>query len=100
MTREAVRRELSAGPLLYRYSGMQQEEGTFTACGFWLVEAYALLGDKASGARQMEAMLRACDGALGLLSEQIDPASGAMLGNLPQALSHLALVHAAASLVD
>jgi GH15 family glucan-1,4-alpha-glucosidase len=46
----------------------------------------------------MEAMLAACGGNLGLLNEQIDPASGAALGNVPQALSHLALIHAACAL--
>jgi GH15 family glucan-1,4-alpha-glucosidase len=94
-TRDAVVRELADGPLVYRYSGMQDEEGTFTACGFWLVEAYALLGDAASARRQMAGMLERCGTNLGLLTEEMDPTTGEMLGNLPQALSHLALIHAA-----
>jgi GH15 family glucan-1,4-alpha-glucosidase len=97
-TREAVRRELCRGPHVYRYSGMENEEGTFIACGFWLVEAFALLGDVPSAVRQMDAMLAACNGDLGLLSEQFDPKTGDMLGNMPQALSHLALIHAASSI--
>lgn len=95
LTRDAVRRELARGPLVYRYSGMDDEEGTFIACGFWLVEAYALLGDLPAAVSQMDGMLAACAGNLGLLNEQIDPVSGEMLGNMPQALSHLALIHAA-----
>jgi GH15 family glucan-1,4-alpha-glucosidase len=94
LTREAVRRELSRGPLVYRYSGMETEEGTFIACGFWLVEAYALLGDVPAAVSQMDSMLAACRGNLGLLSEEIDATTGEMLGNVPQALSHLALIHA------
>ena len=97
-TRDAMRRELSRGPLVYRTSDMEAEEGTFTACGFWLVEAFALLGDRPAAARQMDAILAASGGNLGLLHEQIDPATGAMLGNMPQALSHLALIHAADAL--
>jgi len=95
LTREAVRRELCVGPLVYRYSGMEAEEGTFLACAFWLVEAFALLGEREAAAQQMDALLAATGGNLGLLHEQMDPATGAMLGNTPQALNHLALIHAA-----
>lgn len=95
LTRDAVRRELCRGPLVFRYSGMEAEEGTFLACAFWLVEAFALLGERDAAAQQMDALLAATSGNLGLLHEQMDPGTGAMLGNMPQALSHLALVHAA-----
>ena len=95
LTRDAVRRELGRGPLVFRYSGMEAEEGTFLACAFWLVEALALLGERDAAVRQMDALLAATSGNLGLLHEQMDPGTGAMLGNMPQALSHLALVHAA-----
>ena len=94
-TRDAVVRELAAGPLIYRYTNMAAEEGTFTACGFWLAEAYAILGDVASARKQMDEMLGRCGANLGLLTEQMDPETGEMLGNMPQALSHLALIHAA-----
>ncbi|HEY2024559.1 glycoside hydrolase family 15 protein [Paraburkholderia sp.] len=97
-TREAIVRELTRGPLVYRYSGADSEEGTFTACGFWLVEAYAILGERARAEDQMAKMIEATSGDLGLFSEQVDPDSGAMLGNLPQALSHLAMIHAALAL--
>lgn len=99
-TRDAVVRELGCLPHVYRYSGMQAEEGAFVACGFWLVEAYALLGDRAKACAQMDAMLQATGGNLGLLHEQMDPATGAALGNVPQALSHLALIHAASALAE
>ncbi len=95
LTRDAIRRELCRGPLVFRYSGMEAEEGTFLACAFWLVEAFALLGEHEAAVQQMDALLAATSGNLGLLHEQMDPGTGAMLGNMPQALSHLALVHAA-----
>ncbi len=98
LTRDAIARELCRGPLVYRYSGMESEEGTFTACGFWMVEAYALLGEHDAAVRQMDGMLERCGANLGLLTEQVDATDGAMLGNVPQALSHLALIHAAASI--
>ena len=98
LTCEAITRELACGPHIYRYSGMQEEEGAFIACGFWLVEALALLGEPQKAAAQMQAMLEACGQNLGLMHEQIDPGSGAALGNVPQALSHLALIYAARAL--
>jgi GH15 family glucan-1,4-alpha-glucosidase len=99
-TREAVRRELGRGPLLYRYSGMEAEEGCFLACSFWLVEAYALLGERQAARTLLDALLQVTGINLGLLNEQQDPDDGAMLGNMPQALSHLALIHAVLSLGD
>lgn len=95
LTREAVRRELCRGPLVFRYSGMEAEEGAFLACAFWLVEAFALRGEHGAAVGQMDALLAATSGNLGLLGEQMDPVRGATLGNMPQALSHLALIHAA-----
>ena len=94
LTRDAVRRELCRGPLVFRYSGAEAE-GTFLACAFWLVEAFALLGEQDLAVQQMDAPLATTSGNLGLLHEQMDPGTGAMLGNVPQALSHLALVYAA-----
>ena len=100
LTRDAVQRELGSGPLIYRYSGMREEEGSFLCCAFWLVEAYALLGDQAAAVRQMDALLETVGGNLGLLNEQMDPADKAMLGNAPQALSHLALIGAAIAIEE
>jgi len=90
----AVQRELSRGPLVYRYTGMDAEEGAFLACTFWLVSALASLGQQQAAVDLMDqAVVLTND--LGLLSEQLDPQSGAMLGNVPQGLSHLALINAA-----
>ena len=100
LTRDAVRRELSCGPLVYRYSGADTEEGCFLACSFWLVEAYALLGEVDTARTLLDELLHVTGINLGLLNEQQDPADGAMLGNMPQALSHLALIHAVLSLTD
>lgn len=97
-TIDAIRRELSAGgPLLYRYSGVEGDEGAFVACSFWLVEALAHL-NRVDEARQVMTDMVALSNDVGLFSEQIDPRTFAFLGNLPQALSHLALIGAASSL--
>lgn len=94
-TIDAVRAGLSAGgSLLYRYSGMQEEEGAFLACSFWLVEALSITG-RLDEARQVMDDLVAVTNDVGLLSEQVDPGSRELLGNMPQALSHLALINAA-----
>jgi GH15 family glucan-1,4-alpha-glucosidase len=93
-TLDALRAELGAGPLLYRYSGMQHEEGTFTACGFWMAAALACVGRMDEAVAQMDAMVEQVND-VGLMTEMIDAETGAFLGNFPQALSHLALVNAA-----
>ena len=91
----AVRRELTAdGPLLYRYTGMRGQEGAFAACSFWLVEALGATGQPGEAAAVFDAML-AYRNDVGLLSEEVDPQTGQLLGNFPQGLSHLALIGAA-----
>lgn len=96
-TIDALRAELGRGPLMYRYSGMPKEEGTFTACGFWCVAALALVGRRSEAVDLMDELL-ALGNDLGLYTEMIDPEDLSFLGNFPQALSHLALLVAALTL--
>lgn len=98
-TVDAVARELTDGPAVYRYTGMAAEEGAFVACTFWLVHALVLLGRRDHARELMDGGLRLTND-LGLLSEQWDPHTGELLGNLPQGLSHLALINAALAYHD
>ena len=97
-TMDAIDRELGAGPFHYRYSGAREEEGCFLACSFWMAEARAVLGERERANRDFDALVAALDRGVGVLPEMIDPDSGELLGNLPQGLTHLALVNAAAAL--
>jgi GH15 family glucan-1,4-alpha-glucosidase len=96
-TIDAVTAELGRGPLIYRYTGMDKEEGAFVACSFWLIDALVWTG-QVDRARQLMDQTVALTNDVGLLSEQIDPDTGAFLGNIPQGLSHLALINAAFTL--
>jgi GH15 family glucan-1,4-alpha-glucosidase len=96
-TIEAIRAELASGPLLYRFSGAREFEGAFVACSFWLIDALVRNG-QVGPARKLWHELAGHASDLGLFAEEIDPATGAFLGNLPQGLSHLALLNAAALL--
>jgi GH15 family glucan-1,4-alpha-glucosidase len=96
-TIRAIRAELAEGPLLYRFTGADKIEGTFVACSFWLIDALVRNGHEPA-ARKLWRELTAYSSELGLLAEEIDPDTGAFLGNLPQGLSHLALLNAAALL--
>ncbi|MDN3357391.1 glycoside hydrolase family 15 protein [Actinomadura sp. DC4] len=83
--------------LVYRYrteDGLAGEEGTFLLCTFWLAQALALSGqvDRARAAFERAA---AYANDLGLLAEEVDPETGELLGNFPQAFSHIGLVNAA-----
>jgi len=83
--------------LVYRYrshDGLQGEEGTFLLCTFWLAQAQALAGQVERARTTFE---RACGylNDVGLLAEEVDPDSGELLGNFPQAFSHIGLVNAA-----
>jgi GH15 family glucan-1,4-alpha-glucosidase len=97
-TIDAIRRELGTGPLVYRYSGAREEhEGAFLACAFWTVSALHHVG-RADQACELMDQLVGLTNDVGILAEMIDPADNAFLGNLPQGLSHLALIGAALDL--
>ena len=97
-TIKAVRTELSAGgPLLYRYTGMAEQEGAFLVCTFWLIEALAFIGRRDEAAALLEQALGYA-GHVGLFSEELDPATGELRGNLPQGLTHLGVIGAATAL--
>jgi GH15 family glucan-1,4-alpha-glucosidase len=97
-TIKAINNELSKDILIYRYTNADKEEGAFVACTFWMVEALALSNQLERAQRVMSEAVRLTND-VGILSEQIDPECGAFLGNLPQGLSHLALINAAFTLV-
>jgi GH15 family glucan-1,4-alpha-glucosidase len=101
-TIDAIRTGLGAGgPLLYRYrpqtDGLPGVEGAFLPCSFWLVQALAATG-RLDEAQQLFAELVDRATPLRLFAEEMDPQTGAHLGNFPQALTHAALVQAALSL--
>ncbi|HEY2747000.1 MAG TPA: glycoside hydrolase family 15 protein [Polyangia bacterium] len=91
-----VRDELGAGSLLYRnHSGDAPGEGAFGICSFWGVEYLALGGGTVDEAERAFADIVACANDVGLFAEEIDPSSGAALGNFQQAFTHVGLVNAA-----
>ncbi len=99
-TVDALFRDLGSGPLLHRFSGSrEQQEGAFVACGFWAVSALHHVGRTAE-ARELMDRLVALTNDVGMLAEMIDPRDNAFLGNLPQGLSHLALIGAALDLAS
>ncbi|MCT9821406.1 glycoside hydrolase family 15 protein [Microbacterium sp. W1N] len=98
-TIDAITAQLGAGALVYRYSGMQREEHTFVASAFWRVSALACVGRHDEAVAAMDDLVgRAND--VGIFSEMISERDGSFWGNLPQALSHLAVVSAALTLRD
>jgi GH15 family glucan-1,4-alpha-glucosidase len=102
-TIEAIQKYLVKDGLVQRYrpekapDGLKGHEGTFLACSFWLVVALFLIGRKDEAIGMFDRLLDLRND-VGLLSEEYDPVNKRMLGNFPQALSHIALVHAAFTL--
>jgi GH15 family glucan-1,4-alpha-glucosidase len=96
-TVDALGAELGVGPLLYRYTGVHREEQTFTPCAYWRAHALVCVG-RLDEAEELLEQLDTTAGPLGLRSEMTAAATGESIGNLPQALSHLTHINAAAAL--
>ena len=103
-TIEAVERELLQDGFVLRYrthtsgvDGLPPGEGVFLPCSFWLVDCYELLG-RHRDAHTLFRRLVGLANDVGLLAEEYDPAAGRLLGNFPQAFTHLALVSTAFNL--
>ena len=99
LTLDAIDRVLGAGPWHHRMTTTRDEEGCFLACSFWMAEARALLGQKDVAEAAFVALIEGLD-AEGVYPEMIDPKSGEWLGNLPQGLTHLAIVHCAVAVAE
>lgn len=97
----AVERELFRDGLVMRYrpnmrkvDGLPGNEGVFLPCSFWLVDCFYLIGRK-KDARMLFERLLDLRNPLGLLSEEYDPKQKRLLGNFPQAFSHVGLINSA-----
>ena len=105
-TAAAIAERLSAGNgLLYRYlpeespDGLPGHEGAFLLCSFWMVDNLAHQGRIDEAMEIYQSLCRRA-GSLGLLPEQIDPGSGAFLGNYPQGFSHIGVISSGVNLPD
>ena len=104
-TIEAIQRDLSPGGFVERYrsreendvDGLSGGEGAFLPCSFWLVDALVLIG-RHDEARTLFERLLGVQNDVGLLSEEYDPREGRLLGNFPQAFTHVGLVNSAYNL--
>jgi GH15 family glucan-1,4-alpha-glucosidase len=104
-TIEAVERELMDGGFVLRYltadtgdvDGLRGREGAFLACSFWMVDCLGMIG-RTDDAREMLERLLSLRNDLGLLSEEYDPVAGRLIGNFPQAFSHVSLVNSVSKL--
>jgi alpha,alpha-trehalase len=101
-TIEAIANQLTEGGLVLRYrndeglnaDGLTGEEGTFVICSFWLASALAMAGEVERAERLFDQLVGYAND-LGLLAEEIDAGNGELLGNFPQAFSHIGLITAA-----
>lgn len=102
-TVEAITKGLLRNGLVLGYQtsevddGLDAEEGAFLACSFWLADALILIGRKDDARRLFEELVSLCND-VGLLSEEYDPVAKRMLGNFPQAFSHIGLINTALNL--
>ncbi|MCC5576071.1 glycoside hydrolase family 15 protein [Microtetraspora sp. AC03309] len=104
-TIEAIERELMTDGFVLRYpvatentvDGLPGGEGAFLACSFWLAEARAMVGRRKEAIELFERLL-ALRNDVGLLAEEYDPRYGRLVGNFPQAFSHVPLIHTAQAL--
>jgi GH15 family glucan-1,4-alpha-glucosidase len=105
-TIEAISTELMVGGFVSRYDsensrlidGQVGREGAFLACSFWLVDDLELIGHHGEAVELYDRLL-SLRNDLGLLSEEYDPIAGRLVGNFPQALSHVSLVNSAVGLL-
>jgi GH15 family glucan-1,4-alpha-glucosidase len=103
-TVEAIERDLMHGGFVMRYrtteydDGLPPGEGTFLACSFWMVDNLALQGRVQEAIEMYERLLALCND-VGLLAEEYDPVEKRLVGNFPQAFSHVALVHTGLNLM-
>jgi len=101
-TIDAIAADLTEGGLVLRYAneeglnadGLTGEEGTFVICSFWLVSCLAQAGELERAQTLFDQLVGYCND-LGLLAEEVDTARGELLGNFPQAFSHIGLINAA-----
>jgi GH15 family glucan-1,4-alpha-glucosidase len=99
-TVEAIERKLMHGGFVLRYDtamsedGLPPGEGAFLPCSFWLADAYVLIGRYADAQRLFERLVGLCND-VGLLAEEYDAFAQRLVGNFPQAFSHIALVNTA-----
>jgi GH15 family glucan-1,4-alpha-glucosidase len=104
-TVEAIERRLTLDGLVYRYApdasgvvdGLPHGEAAFLPCSFWLVDNLVLLGRREAAGRLFEQLL-AVRNDVGLLSEEYDPTHRRLVGNFPQAFTHVALINSARNL--
>ncbi len=102
-TVKAIEDELSKDALVWRYvrdgeaGGLAGPEGAFLACSFWYIDNLTLQGRIGEAKRRFERLLALCND-VGLLSEEYDPVHKRLVGNFPQAFSHVALINSARNL--
>jgi GH15 family glucan-1,4-alpha-glucosidase len=104
-TMARIEQQLMRNGLLQRYIAgcdvdrLPPGEGSFLICSFWLVDAWVLSGRRDDARRLYERLLGLCND-VGLLAEQVDPEGRHMLGNFPQAFSHIGIINSALNLAN